>query len=842
MENRRKFLKKALLLAGATGMDHSIPSAIQKALAINSVPGSTYMDAEHVVILMQENRSFDHAYGTLQGVRGFNDPRAIPLRNGLPVWFQADRNKKIYRPFHLGLTNTKSTWMGAVPHSRHSQVDAYNDGWYDQWIEAKRMGKKFTDIPLTMGYYNRADIPFNYALADAFTICDQNFCSAMTSTWPNRYFFWTGTVREEQRADSKAEMRNELPFGGGKWQAFPELLEQADISWKIYQNDVSCGGGFTGEERSWLANFSCNPLERFEKYNVKFSDRYVASLKAQVETLPKEIKELEIKFGNTKLNEDERTKLKSALGNKREVLKTIKKELITWSRSNFDKLTQRDKNLFTKAFSTNENDPDYRQLTTLDYKDDDGNERKMEVPKGDILHQFRKDVEESKLPTVSWVVPAQRYSDHPSSPWYGSWYISEIIDILTKRPEVWQKTIFILTYDENDGYFDHVPPFVPPNPAVPNSGKCSEGIDAAIEYITLEQELLEGRSKKDARGGPIGLGYRVPMVVASPWSKGGKVCSEVFDHTSTLQFLETFVNKKFSKDISLNQISEWRRTICGDLTSVFSEEKQNKEANTKLSFINRDPYLENIHQAQFKVLPKGFEPLIKSEIENVKDNYPYASLLPRQEAGTRLSCALPYELYVDGEFQKDLFRVAFTAGNSIFGRMSSGAPFTVYGVNEIRSYAVKAGDTLSDEFNYQTDEAFDIQVHGPNGFFRQFKNKGLHPNLSISLEYENVNKKFTGKLNMSFENRSQRALSVNLSDRGYRQSPSYLALKPNEKLIEKIDLSASHHWYDLEITVDGYPEFLWMYAGRVETGNVGYTDPQIGEQRLIYHGVAKNQG
>src|SRR5690606_16566794 len=248
LNNRRDFLKKALLLAGTTGLEHGIPPAIQKALAIEPIPGSTFMDAEHVVILMQENRSFDHAFGALQGVRGFNDPRAIQLRSGLPVWFQADNKENIHTPFHLGLTNTKSTWMGAVPHSRHSQVDAFNNGWPDKWIEAKRMGKKFANIPLTMGYYNRADIPFNYALADAFTICDQHFCSAMSSTWPNRYFFWTGTVREEQRADAKAEMRNELPFGGGKWQTFPELLEDAEIPWKIYQNDLSCGGGFTGEE------------------------------------------------------------------------------------------------------------------------------------------------------------------------------------------------------------------------------------------------------------------------------------------------------------------------------------------------------------------------------------------------------------------------------------------------------------------------------------------------------------------------------------------------------------------------------------------------------------------
>ena len=84
------------------------------------------------------------------------------------------------------------------------------------------------------------------------------------------------------------------------------------------------------------------------------------------------------------------------------------------------------------------------------------------MPKGDLLHQFREDVGNGELPTISWVVPPERFSDHPDSAWYGAWYIAELLDILTQKPEIWQKTIFILTYDENDGYFDHVPPFAAP--------------------------------------------------------------------------------------------------------------------------------------------------------------------------------------------------------------------------------------------------------------------------------------------------------------------------------------------------------------------------------------------
>ncbi|MBD1424578.1 phosphocholine-specific phospholipase C [Sphingobacterium arenae] len=822
---RRDFLKKALLLTGMAGIEHTIPTAIQRALAIEPIPGSTFMDAEHVVILMQENRSFDHGFGTLQGVRGFNDPRYIRLPNGNPVWFQPDKQGNAFVPFRLNLMDSKSTWMGAVPHSRHSQVDAFNEGRYDNWIEAKRVGKNYAHMPLTMGYYNRQDIPFNYALADAFTICDQHFCSAMTSTWPNRFFFWTGTVRTEQDKNAKAEMRNELPFGGGKWPTFPELLEDAGVPWKIYQNDVSCGGGFSGEERSWLASFSCNPLERFQKYNVQFSDRYVANLKIQADKLPKEIAELEQKQRHISRQDKQYNKTQDAIDQKKKVLKNAKQELKTWSPSNFDKLSQREKKLYQKAFITNSNDPDYRRLDKLEYIDYNGKKQKMDTPKGDILHQFRQDVQGGELPTVSWLIPAQRYSDHPSSPWYGSWYISEIIDILTQNPKIWQKTIFILTYDENDGYFDHVPPFTPPNPYVAHSGKCSAGIDPAIEYITAEQELAEGRSKKTARTGPIGLGYRVPMIVASPWSKGGKVCSQVFDHTSTLQFLEKFLSHKFNRDIASNQISDWRRTICGDLTSIFSEAKQ-KKANEKLPFLNRDSYLENIHQTQHKALPT-FGQLTGEDLMKGKTHPHHTALMPKQENGIRPSCPLPYELYVEGKIEEDAFDLNFHVDNAIFGNRSSGAPFTVYANGAIRQYAVKAGDTLSDKFTYTPNQGTDIHVHGPNGFFRRFKNKHNLVPVSCSLKYEQQEKNFTGKIQLLLENKSQETIQIYIRDKGYGQETREIHIPVGERHVELVDLQASQHWYDLEITVNGYPDFLWGYAGRVETDRLGYTDPQI---------------
>ncbi|GMV97881.1 MAG: hypothetical protein AMXMBFR83_22350 [Phycisphaerae bacterium] len=187
MWTRRELMKRAAFFTGAAGAWSALGAAIRKAQAIEPAPGSSFLDAEHVVILMQENRSFDHAFGTLQGVRGFNDPRVIALPNGDPVWVQTDDDGKSYLPFRLDIQDTNATWMGALPHGWTDQTDARNQGRYDRWLQVKRSGRKeYAAMPLTLGYYTRQDIPFYYALADAFTICDQNFCSTLTGTTPNR--------------------------------------------------------------------------------------------------------------------------------------------------------------------------------------------------------------------------------------------------------------------------------------------------------------------------------------------------------------------------------------------------------------------------------------------------------------------------------------------------------------------------------------------------------------------------------------------------------------------------------------------------------------------------------
>ncbi|MES1261691.1 MAG: phospholipase C, phosphocholine-specific, partial [Acidobacteriota bacterium] len=521
--------------------------------------GSSFLDAEHVVILMQENRSFDHAFGTLRGVRGFNDPRAVTLPDRKPVWLQTNAAGETYAPFRLDLKGSRATWLGSLPHSWRDQTDARNHGNHDGWLDAKISGRKeCAGMPLTMGYYDRRDLPFYYALADGFTICDQNFCSSLTGTTPNRLHLWTGTIREKPEAASAPNVRNsDVDYGAtASWKTFPERLEEAGISWRVYQNELSVKSGLEGEEDAWLANFTDNPLEWFDQYHAGSRQTHRDYVERMAAALPAEVEKLRAEGGREK-----------ELAAKEKLLRYVVRERALWTPEALSRISERDRNLHDRAFTTNEGDPGYRELSTLRYREG-GVEREMAVPKSDPLYQFRKDVETGKLPAVSWLVPSERFSDHPGSPWYGAWFVAETLNILTKNPAVWRKTIFILTYDENDGYFDHVPPFVAPEPGNPESGKTSDGIDTSVEYLPLEQDLKR-HPAKEARGGPVGLGYRVPLVVASPWSRGGYVCSQVFDHTSVLQLLERVLSRRSGKEIRETNISSWRRTVCGDLTAVF---------------------------------------------------------------------------------------------------------------------------------------------------------------------------------------------------------------------------------------------------------------------------------
>jgi phospholipase C len=838
VRTRRDFLKLAALVSGAAGVSELVPESIQRAYAIEPTPGSTYLDAEHVVILMQENRSFDHAFGTLRGVRGFNDPRALRLANGNSVFVQTDASGNSYAPWRLDMHDTRITWMGDLPHSRDSQVDAWNDGRHDGWLDAKRSGtREYAHLPLTMGHYTREDLPFYYALADAFTVCDQNYCSVMTSTSPNRSFFWTGTIRDQQRVDSKVYMRNEeIDDGGLSWKTFPERLQDARISWKHYQNELT-RSALTGEEEAWLSNFGDNILECFSAYNVEAYPGYISACNRRLSELSANAAKLESESSAEK-DPAAAAKLRGEFGGIRSQIEGLQASLAKSGEARYSRLSEQQKALHHAAFVTNTGDPDYHALEALPFEFE-GKAQSMKIPAGDLFHQFRKDVNEGKLPTVSWLSAPEQFSDHPTSPWYGAWYVSEVMDILTSNPEVWKKTIFILTYDENDGYFDHAPSFVAADPRRPETGGASAGIETSLEYTYKEDELRQGVAEDKARSGPMGMGFRVPMIIASPWTRGGWVNSQHFDHTSTLMFLEQFIQQKHGKTVREENISGWRRAISGDLTSAF---RPYDPKETALDFLNRNKFVVSIEKARYQEIPSNYKILSVAEVEQINRSPQHSPLMPHQEEGICPACALPYELYADGVLSPDRkhYEIRLSAGNQVHGERAAGAPFNIYLRNTKENggagpgmmpatYAVKPGDSLTHQYPMAmfADAGYAIEVHGPNGFYRSFTGGADSDHVEVRTSYEHAEKALTGNVLVSVRNPLDKPVNIEIRDNAYKTKSVTRRIEPHQKTSVVLHLEQSHGWYDYTVRANG-SEAEARFAGRVETGRTSFTDPVMG--------------
>ncbi|MGH7620223.1 MAG: alkaline phosphatase family protein, partial [Gemmatimonadaceae bacterium] len=417
------------------------------------------------------------------------------------------------------------------------------------------------------------------------------------------------------------------------------------------------------------------------------------------------------------------------------------------------------------------------------------------------LHQFRQDASSGSLPAVSWIVAPQNFSDHPSAPWYGAWYVSEVLDVLTKNPEVWKKTVFILCYDENDGYFDHVPPFVAPHPTRPETGKASSGIDTSIDWANVY-----------GRESSIGLGYRVPLVIASPWSRGGCVNSEVFDHTSVLRFLEVWLKGKGTPVMETN-ISDWRRVVCGDLTSAFRPyDDETLELPVPLT---RDVEVERIHAARFRERPHGGAPLTTDDVAR-------ANVGSAQERGIRPACPLPYELVVNAEERGAELALSFEARTHMFGVASRGAPFNLYAYGSeltSRAYAVRAGDVVRDTL--PAAAGYRVRIDGPNGFMREF----VRPSAAGSGVNVAVEPAAKGSLEIRLTNAGTAERRVSVHDESYGAPDQRASLRGGARSSIRVETTANHGWYDFSIRVD---DVVYRYAGRVETGEWTITDPAMG--------------
>ncbi|MGH7094597.1 MAG: alkaline phosphatase family protein [Stellaceae bacterium] len=223
---RRRFLQGAAALA-AGGLA-PVPAGAADG------PPAKLGDIDHIIILTKENRSFDHYFGSLAGVRGFDDP------NGQAIFRQPDpHNAQGYElPFRLDTHRTNAQRLHDLNHHWGPQHAAWNGGKMDNWLPTHRAADGKAG-PLTMGYLTREDLPFYYALADGFTICDGYFCSIFGPTHPNRYFLMTATIDADGKYGGPALDNSGRAY---RWETYPERLEQAGISWRIYHDldDYQC--------------------------------------------------------------------------------------------------------------------------------------------------------------------------------------------------------------------------------------------------------------------------------------------------------------------------------------------------------------------------------------------------------------------------------------------------------------------------------------------------------------------------------------------------------------------------------------------------------------------------
>ena len=686
---RRRFLQLAGTGVAATALSDSVARAL--AIPANRATRSL-RDVEHIVVLTQENRSFDHYFGVMRGVRGFGDPHPATLPSGRPVWYQAD-GATVVPPFHPtpppGLPNLALAFIEDLDHNWNPTHQMFNRGNWDQWLPTK--------TTTCMAHMERSDLPFHYALADAFTVCDGYHCSVFGPTDPNRYYMWTGWDGNDGRGGGPVIANDEL---GYSWQTYPERLQAAGISWKIYQ-DIG------------------NGLDKAHAWGWTANDPYIGN------------------FGDNSLL------------------------------------------YFLNYQNATPGSPLYQRARTgTDVKDG-----------GSLFDILAADVASGQLPSVSWIAAPEAFTEHPAWPaGYGAFYTAGVLDALTSNPEVWSKTALFINWDENDGFFDHV---IGPYPNV--------GGLAGQSTVPLDNELFAGQAGTPggSKGvvGPYGLGVRVPLLVVSPWSKGGWVCSEVFDATSLIRFIEA----RFGVDEP--NITPWRRAVCGDLTSAFDF----------ASASDRVPPLPPVtayEPDQSKPPPPPYHPVP-----------PAVGSVPSQERGARPSRRLGYRFDVIFDANPVTLDLAVKNPGNLGVHLQArsltvpGAPY---------SFTIGAGDILATAL--PNPGTYDLSLHGPNGFFRHFAGS---PDTVLRVQVQANHAAGEVGLRITAASvRNRRPLVVIVTN----------AYGPDRRIrlhgtIElTVDTRHSGGWYDLALSTPSDASFSYQLAGRLESRARLTSDPQLGRQ------------
>jgi phospholipase C len=659
--SRRTLIVSGAAAAGAIAANSVLPEAAEAAS-----PGhrhGTVRDVKHVVVLMQENRSFDHYFGSLGGVRGFDDKQALCYPDGTSIFAQpdADRAERTLLPFRMNTTQYDAQEADDLDHSWEGTHATWNGGAWNRWVGVK--GEE------TMGYFTRADVPWQYALSDAFTLCDNYFCSIQGPTTPNRLFLWTGTNDPAGTAGGPALSNPDDYLPVYDWTTYPQRLQRAGVSWQVYAN-TEIGEG------DWLGDYGDNPLWLFQAYHDSMN---------ATDPADRELAE--------------------------------RASVTPWQ-------------------------PDAGQGHTVDH----------------VLERFIGDCAAGTLPTVSWIVAPYRYCEHPQArPVEGAAYANGVLRALWANPQLWASTVVLIDFDENDGLFDHV---LPPVPAPGTPGEFVGGL-------------------------PIGLGPRVPMTIASPWSRGGWVNSQVFDHTSVIRFLEVVTG------VHEPNISTWRRAVCGDLTSCFDFTRH--DAST--------PALPDIDALVAAAdAQEGLPPLAPPP--------PGTQPAPTQEHTRRKHRTLPYQ--PGGNATVDRHGGLVTVKLTNAG--SAAVSFAVY-VNNAQPFGatpVLVGPEQTGRYAYHAEQGrYDLSVYGPNGFVRSFAGATVSGS-AVSAEIDDDD------LSIELANVDRRPMRFSLVSNDFVRRAESRRVAGGGR--ERVRWASEDGWYDVTVTAESEVPLVYRFAGRIERG------------------------
>ncbi|MFI1979346.1 phosphocholine-specific phospholipase C [Streptomyces wedmorensis] len=692
-------------LAGGTVLS-LLPPSLLRAMAAPLLPGGLGA-IEHVVVLTQENRSFDNYYGTLKGVRGFGDRTALRLPNGASVFEQPRADGGEVLPFSArgaavaaGRPESDIQYLGSLPHGFSDGNQARADGWWNDWVAAKGQS--------TMAFYDRRDIPLQYELADRFTICDSYHCSVYGSTNPNRNYLWTGTTGCEPGSANRAVTNAAYgaTHAGYDWTTYPERLEAAGVSWQIYQE--------------W-DNFTDNAVEYFKPWKA-IGMKVLAQVSGGYSTTEQFYNGL---FGKSPAQ---------------------RATALAQFQQGVDSLTDAERRLFLRGA--------YRSEPNT------------------LLQRVRDDIRNGTLPKVSWLVPTAKLSEHPSSstPVASANLVYDLLDAIASDPKTWSKTVLFINFDENDGYFDHVPAPVAPKP---DSGN--------------DDDWFNGR--------PIGPGPRVPMTIVSPWTVGGFVCSEVFDHTSVIRFLEKLTS------VQEPNISAWRRSTFGDLTSAFD--------------FDRGYLPPHVEQPGPVPTPVGRWRPVPPENQS----------LPQQETGTRPTRPSPYRLSLRADVTAADVRLRL--GNA----GTTGATFTAYpgDATSPQAWTVTSGASVEGSVAYGA-EGYDLEVRGPGWSLREVRGRG------VGAEARVVERVAPGKVEVECSNPSPVTRTLLVGESVYSRNAAdqvrTVILPPGKT--RKVPVHVPDHgWYDIVVVDQDDAAFLRRITGRLADGEPGVTDPATGESPAL---------